>query len=131
MLGVRQDKLSTIYWLPKPHKKNHNKQGLSLIQASVYQYWTLQVINFLPRFIKTHVIRYSEKKYERADRNLIWSVKNSDEVLNKLKSREFYSSRLSTWSFYVLYTTVPYNLIKKKLTDLRALFKGKARFLLL
>ena len=40
--------------------------------------------------IKTHVLRYCEEQvYERAHKNSFWSIKNSGEVLNKLKSRGF------------------------------------------
>ena len=47
-----------------------------------------------------------------------WSIKNSCEVLNKLKSRGFRASSLSTYDFSTLYTTLPHNLIKDKLVDL-------------
>ena len=39
-------------------------------------------------------------------------------VLNKLKSRGFHASSLSTYDFSTLYTTLPHNLIKDKLVDL-------------
>ena len=43
---------------------------------------------------------------------------NSCEVLNKLKSRGFRASSLSTYDFSTLYTTLPHNLIKDKLVVL-------------
>ena len=46
------------------------------------------------------------------------SVKNSGEILNELKSRGFLASVLSTYDFSTLYTTLPHNLIKEKLTEL-------------
>ena len=46
------------------------------------------------------------------------SIKNSCEVLNKLKYRGFRASSLSTYDFSTLYTTLPHNLIKDKLVDL-------------
>ena len=49
---------------------------------------------------------------------LFWSIKNSGEILNKLKSRGFLASGLSTYDFFPLYTTLPHNLIKEKLTEL-------------
>ena len=48
----------------------------------------------------------------------VWSIKNSGEVLNKLKSREFRVTSLSTYDFSTLYTTSPNNLIKEKLINL-------------
>ena len=51
-------------------------------------------------------------------KNLFWSIKNSVEVLNKLKSRGFRATSLSTYDFSTLYTTLPHNLIKEKLINL-------------
>ena len=38
---------------------------------------------------------------------LFWSIKDSTEVLDKLKSRGFRASSLSTYDFSTLYTTLP------------------------
>ena len=60
-----------------------------------------------------------------------WSIENSCEVLNKLKSRGFPESSLSTYDFSTLYTTLPHNLMKDKLVDLtETTFQGKALFIL-
>ena len=61
---------------------------------------------------------YCEKVYERSGKNLFWSIKNSGEILDKLKARDFNATSLSTSDFSTLYTTLPYNLIKDKLIDL-------------
>ena len=45
-------------------------------------------------------------------------LKISGKILNKLKSRGFLASGLSTYDFSTLYTTLPHNLIKEKLTEL-------------
>ena len=50
--------------------------------------------------------------------NLFWSIKNSGVVINKLKSRGFRATSLSTYDFSTLYTTLPHNLIKEKLINL-------------
>ena len=56
--------------------------------------------------------------YETSNKNWFWSIKNSGEVLNKLKCRGFRATSLSTYDFSTLYTTLPHNLIKEKLLDL-------------
>ena len=59
------------------------------------------------------------KKYTNGQaKKLYWSIKNSTKVLDKLKSRGFRASSLSTYDFSTLYTTLPHNLIKKKLIAL-------------
>ena len=83
----------------------------------------------------------------KSGKKLFWSIKNSGEVLNKLKSRGFrvaclsaydfstlyttlprvlnklksrgfHVTSLSTYDFSTLYTTLPHNLIKEKLINL-------------
>ena len=49
---------------------------------------------------------------------MFWSIKNSGEVLSKLKSRGYHATSFSTYDFSTLYTTLPHNLIKDKLLDL-------------
>ena len=68
--------------------------------------------------MKKHVIKYCEKVYERSGKNLFWSIKNSGEILDMLKARDFNATSLSTYDFSTLYTTLPHNLIKDKLIDL-------------
>ena len=52
-------------------------------------------------------------------KNLFWSIKNSCEVKNKLKSRGFRAASLSTYDFSTVYT-LPHILMKHKLMDLIA-----------
>ena len=52
--------------------------------------------------------------------NLFWSIKNSTEVLGKLQNNRCLVSTVSIYmyDFSTLYTTLPHNLIKDKLTKL-------------
>ena len=68
--------------------------------------------------VKNHWIRYYDSVYERDGINYFWSIKNSNDVLNKFKSKNFQASKLSTYDFFILYTTLPHHLIKDKLIDL-------------
>ena len=55
---------------------------------------------------------------------------NSGEVLNKLKSRGFLASGLSTYDFSTLYTILPHNLTKEKLTEfIEQHLTGRAHFI--
>ena len=49
---------------------------------------------------------------------MFWPIKNSAEVLSKLKDIGYQATSLSTYDFSTLYTTLPHNLIKEKLLDL-------------
>ena len=68
--------------------------------------------------IKNHWIKYCEKTYEREGINYFWSIKNSTEILNKLKTKGFQAATISTYDFSTLYTTLPHNLIRNQLVDL-------------
>ena len=62
---------------------------------------------------------------------MFWSIKNSGEVLNKLKSRGFRATSLPTYDFPTLCTTLPHNLIKEKLINLiEWTLKGKGHLIL-
>ena len=98
-----QDKVPMLYWLSK-HHKNPIKQDLLLILVLVRQQ---NFLNCLPRVLQLlkHVIKYCEKVYERSGKNLFWSIKNSGEILDKLKARGFNTTSLSTYDFSTLYAT--------------------------
>ena len=65
------------------------------------------------------MIHWWVRKPSRGPNNcMFWSIKNSGEVLNKLKSRGFRATSLSTYDFSTLYTTLPHNSIKEKLINL-------------
>ena len=113
-----QERLPTFYWLPKLHKKPYKARFIANSSPCTTTELSKLLTSYLTT-IKNHVIKYCEKNvYERSGKNLFWSVKNSCEVLNKLKSRGFRASSLSTYDFSTLYTTLPHNLIKDKLVDL-------------
>ena len=59
-----------------------------------------------------------KKTYEREGINYFWSIKNSTEILNKLKTKGFQASTISTYDFSTLYTTLPHNLNRNQLVDL-------------
>ena len=110
-------KLPTLYWLPKLHKRPYKSRFIANSSACTTTELSILLTSCLTA-IKNHVIKYCTTVYERNGKDLFWSIKNSGEILNKLKSRGFLASGLSTYDFSTLYTTLPHNLIKEKLTEL-------------
>ena len=93
--------------------KNHIRLDLLLTLAHVRlpNYQTCYpLVLLLP---KNKLLNIVKKSMKGPVRICFGQSKNSCEVLNKLKSRGFRASSLST-----LYTTLPHNLIKDKLVDL-------------
>ena len=112
-----QDKLPTMYWLPKLHKRPYKARFIANSSSCTTTELSKLLTSCLTA-IKSHVIRYFETVYETTNKNWFRSIKNSGEVLNRLKCRGFRATSLSTYDFSTLYTTLPHNLIKEKLLDL-------------
>ena len=112
-----QSKLPTLYWLPKLHKRPYKSRFIANSSICATTELSTLLTSCLAG-IKIHVIKYCTTVYDRNSKKLFWSIKNSGEILNKLFSRGFLASGLSTYDFSTLYTTLPHNLIKEKLTEL-------------
>ena len=95
---VRQDRLPTMYWLPKLHKRPYKARFIANSSSCTTTELSKLLTSCLTA-VKHHVIRYCEKVHKRSGQNLFWSIKNSGEVLNKLKSRGLRATNLSTYDF--------------------------------
>ena len=110
-------KLPTLCWLPELHKRPYKSRFIAY-PSSCTTTELLIILTYCLTAIKNHVIKYCETVFERNGKNLFWYVKNSGEILNKSNSKGFLASSVSTYDFSTLYTTLPHNLIKEKLTQL-------------
>ena len=88
-------KFPAIYWLPKLHKRPYKSSFLADSSSCTTTKLSILLTSCLTAN-KNHVIKYCTTVYERNGR-LFWSIKNSGEILNKLKSRGFLASSLSTY----------------------------------
>ena len=113
----RQDRLPTMYWLPKLHKRPYKARFIANSCSGTITELSKLLTSCLTA-VKNHVISYCENVYERSGKNLFWSIINSGVVLNKIKSRGLRATSLSTYDFSTLYTTLPHDLIKEKLRKL-------------
>ena len=101
-----------LYWLPKLLKRPYKSRFIANSSACTTTELSIILTSCLTA-IKNHVIKYCTTVYERNGKNLFWSIKNSGENLNKLKSRGFLASDLSTFDLSTLYTALPHNLKRK------------------
>ena len=70
-----RDKLSTMYWLPKLHKRPYKARFIANSSSCT----TTELFKFLTSCltaIKSQVIRYCETVYETSNKNWFWSIKN-------------------------------------------------------
>ena len=114
---ITQHNLPTMYWIPKLHKKPYKARFISNSRSCTTTNISILLTSCLAK-IKDHVELYCDKAYQNSGINLFWSIKNSTEVLGKLQNNRYLASTVSTYDFSTLYTTLPHNLIKEKLTNL-------------
>ena len=120
-----------MYWLPKLYKRPYK----AMFIANSISCTTTELSKLLTSCltaIKAKVIKYCETVYERSGKNMFWPIKNSGEVLSKLKDIGYQAASLSTYELSTLYTTLPHNLIKEKLIDLieRTFYKKEGKLYL-
>ena len=110
-------KLPTLYGLPKLLKRPCKSRFIAKSSSCT----TTELSIILPSCItaiRNHVIKYCTTIHERNSKKLFWSIKNSGEILNRLKFRGFLAFGLSTYEFSSLYTTLPHNQITEKVTEI-------------
>ena len=92
-----------------------------LINRVLYQIQVTALLTILSKHItsaltavKDHVMKYSETAFSNSNVNYFWSIKNSSEVIEKLRLRNFQGSQVSSFDFSTLYTSLLHDLIKAK-----------------
>ena len=77
----RQDRLPTMYWLPKLHKRSYKARFIAKSSSCTTTELSKLLTSCLT-LIKAKVIKYCETVYERSGKNMFWPIKNSGEVLS-------------------------------------------------
>ena len=55
--------------------------------------------------VKDNVVKYSETAFSNSNVNYFWSIKNSSEVIEKVRLRNFQGSQVSSFDLSTLYTS--------------------------
>ena len=117
--NIKIDKgdLPTFYWLPKLHKNPYKSRFISNSSHCSTTILSKHITSAITA-VKDHVIKYSETAFSNSNVNYFWSIKNSSEVIEKLRLRNFQGSQVSSFDFSTLYTSLPHDLIKAKVLSL-------------
>ena len=83
-----QDKLPTMYCLPKLHKRPYKARFIAYSSSCTTTELSKLLTSCLTA-IKSHAIRYCETVYKTSNKNWFWSIINSGEVLRKRPGDEF------------------------------------------
>ena len=70
----RQDRLPTMYWFPKPHKRRYNARFIAN-SSSCSTTELSKLLTSCLTAIKAKVIKYCEAVYERSGKNMFSSIK--------------------------------------------------------
>ena len=111
---VKIDKceLPSFYWLPKLHKNPFKSRFISNSGHCSTTILSKHITSALTA-VKDHVIKYSETAFSSSNVNYFWSIKNSSDVIEKLRLRNFQGYHVS-FDFSTLYTSLPHDLITAK-----------------
>ena len=109
--------LPTFYWFPKLHKNPYKSRFISNSSHCSTTILSKHITSALTA-VKDHVIKNSETAFSNSNVNYFWSIKNSSEVIEKLRLRNFQGSQVSSFDFSTLYTSLPHDLIKAKVLSL-------------
>ena len=75
----RQDKLPTMYWLPKLHKRPYKARFIANSSSCTTTELSKLLTTGLTA-VKSCVIRYYETVYDRSRKNMFWCIKNTVKV---------------------------------------------------
>ena len=94
-INIRIDKyeLPTFYWLPKLHKRPYKSRFVSNSSQCLTTILSKHVTSALTA-VKDHVMKNSETAFSNSNVNYFWSIKNSSEVIEKLRLRNFQGSQV-------------------------------------
>ena len=92
-----QDKVPTLYWLPKLHKKPYKARFIANSSSCT----TTELSKLLTSCFTgvKNMLSSIVKRYMRDPVKPILVYKNSGEILDKLKARDFNATSLSTYNF--------------------------------
>ena len=116
-VNIDKCELPTFYWLPKLHKRPYKSRFISNSSHCSTTILSSHITSALTA-VKDHVIKYSETAFSNSNVNYFWSIKNSSEIIEKLRLRNFRGSRVFSFDFSTLYTSLPNDLIKAKVLSL-------------
>ena len=97
----KQGGLPTLYWLPKLHRRPYGARFIANSGSCTTTVLSRLLTSCLTA-VEKHWVGCCGAVCERGGINHFWSIKNSNDVLNKFKSGNFQASELSACGFSAL-----------------------------
>jgi hypothetical protein len=115
--GKESEDLLYLYWIPKLHKKPCKERYIAGSSICSTKELSIHLTKILSA-VKEGEPKYCETVYSRNSINHMWILKNSQDLLDNLKSRSFsHVSSIKTFDFSPLYTTLPHDKLKTSLKE--------------
>ena len=96
-LAAMPRQASYVVLVPKLHKRPYKVRFIANSSCTTTE--ISKLLTSCLTAIKAKVIKYCETVYERSGKNMFWPIKNSGEVLSKLKDIGYQATSLSTYDF--------------------------------
>ena len=110
--------LPYIYWIPKMHKTPYKHRFIAGSSKCTTKPLSVLLTKLLTH-IKQGLQNHCETAYSRRGINQMWILKNSKELLEHLKSATFnHVTSIKSFDFSTLYTTIPHQKLKDRLTSI-------------
>ena len=110
--------LSYLYWTPKLHKVPFRHRFIAGSSKCTTKDLSCLLTKVLTT-VKDGLIRYNNTKTSRNGVNSMWIVKNSTSLLSSLDQLDIRTATsVQTYDFSTLYTSIPHNLLKSRITAL-------------
>ena len=107
-LNIPSDKESEdllyLYWIPKPHKTPYKERCIAGSSTCSMKELSIHLTKILSA-VKERQQKYCETVYSRSGINHLWTLKNSKDLLDNLKSRSF--SQVSSIKILIFQLYIP------------------------
>ena len=105
--------MPTFYWLQKLHQNPYTSRVISNSSHCSTTILSKHITSALID-VKNHVIMYSETTFNNSNVNYFWSIKNSLDVIEKLRLRNCQGPQVTSFDFSTLCTPLQLDLILKQ-----------------
>ena len=102
---INKCELPTFHLLPKLHKNPHQSRFISNSSHCSTTILTNHITSALTA-VNYHVIKYSETTFSNSNVNYFWSIKNSSQVIEKLRLRNFQGAQVSSFNFFTFFISL-------------------------
>ena len=117
-MSEEDQNLPYLHWTPKLHKSPYKHRFISGSSKCITKDLSCHITKVLST-IKDGLVRYCNTKTNHNGVNNTWILKNSTSLLSSPDQLDVRTATsVQTFDFSTLYTSIPYNLLKSRISNL-------------